>query len=118
MNSNSDAHASTAIVWFGNDLRVTDHPALSEAVARHTFVIPLYIWSEDSGDPWPLGGASKWWLNHSLTSLAKSLDSRGSKLIIRRGAPLFVLREIAQETGARHLYCHDRYEPHARSELE
>ncbi len=56
----------TTIVWFRQDLRLADNPALDAAVKRGEPVIPLYIWSpEDDGD-WPPGAASRWWLHHSL----------------------------------------------------
>ena len=33
----------TALVWFQRDLRLTDHPALSQALARHERVVPVFV---------------------------------------------------------------------------
>jgi deoxyribodipyrimidine photo-lyase len=89
---------SATIVWFRNDLRVHDHPALTAAAAKGEPVIPVYIL--DDSAPWPMGGASKWWLHHSLTKLSSALRKLGSPLILRRGAAASILEEIVQETGA------------------
>jgi deoxyribodipyrimidine photo-lyase len=33
----------TAVVWFRQDLRILDNPALSEACSKHDHIIALYI---------------------------------------------------------------------------
>ncbi len=68
----------TTIVWFRDDLRVTDHPALHHAVERGEPVVCLYVLDEESEGVRPLGGAAKWWLHHSLTSLAADLSNLGA----------------------------------------
>lgn len=68
--------AKVTIVWMRQDLRIEDHPAL-DAAAQRGSVIPLYIWSPQEEGHWPLGGASKWWLHHSLKSLENDLRSLG-----------------------------------------
>ena len=102
-----------AIAWFRNDLRLRDNPALRAANDRGEPVIPVFIWDPDSEGAWVPGGASKWWLHRSLASLAESLEKAGSRLILRKGEPLDVLRSLAKETGATHLFWNRRYEPAA-----
>ncbi len=87
------------ILWLRNDLRLHDNPALCEAAQRGQ-VIPLYIYDEDRQNPWPMGGASKWWLHHSLTALAKELQKHNVPLILRRGDAQRILLELAEESGA------------------
>jgi deoxyribodipyrimidine photo-lyase len=89
------------IVWFRNDLRVHDHQALSAAAGIGP-VVPVFIL--DDGAPWPLGGAAKWWLHHSLVHLAATLRALGSPLIFRRGPAAHVLRELIHETGAARIH--------------
>ncbi len=102
----------STIVWLRNDLRLRDNPALDEAIQRGEPVYPIYIWSPDEEGDWRLGGASKVWLHHSLTSLDESLNRKGSRLIIRAGDALTELRSIVQETGATAVYWNRRYEPY------
>ncbi len=96
----------TAVVWFRNDLRIQDHPALFEALANFDQVIPLYIYDEDPN--WPLGRASKWWLQCSLESLSNDLKELGLKLIIREGKSAQILNKF--ET----IYYNRHYEPWQR----
>jgi deoxyribodipyrimidine photo-lyase len=61
----------TSIVWFRQDLRMGDNPALAEA-AKHGPIMPVYILDETvAPEGRPLGGAARWWLHHSLTRLSR-----------------------------------------------
>jgi deoxyribodipyrimidine photo-lyase len=101
-------------VWFRQDLRLADNPAL-DAACRRGPIVPVFIWAptrEEEGD-WPPGGASRWWLHHALKSLDESLRRIGSSLIIRRGPSLEALWQLVRETGARAVVWNRRYEPAA-----
>lgn len=102
------------IVWFRQDLRITDNPALSLA-ADNGSIIPVFILDDDAPAEAVLGGASKWWLHQSLLSLSKSLSN---KLIIRRGNPLSILSDIAEEFSADSVVWNRLYEPWQRSRDE
>ncbi|MXZ13169.1 MAG: deoxyribodipyrimidine photo-lyase [Candidatus Dadabacteria bacterium] len=109
------------IHWFRKDLRLTDNPALSSAAESGHPVLPVYIFESGDSDPWAPGGASKWWLHHSLKALDQSLETLGNRLILRRGRPQEVLLELVTETGATAVYCNSLTEPHVikvDSELE
>ena len=101
------------IHWFRKDLRLTDNPALSSAAESGHPVLAVYILEDDDSDPWAPGGASRWWLHHSLEALDQSLKTFGNKLILRRGQPQEVLRKLVTETGAMAVYCTSLTEPHA-----
>jgi len=104
--------AAATIVWFRLDLRLSDNPALHAAAALGGAVIPLYIWSPDEERPWQPGGATKWWLHHSLEELAARLEKLGSPLVLRSGSSDQVLEDVARECGADAIYWNRRYEPH------
>jgi deoxyribodipyrimidine photo-lyase len=101
------------LLWFRLDLRLADHPALQAARERGGAVIPVFIWSPAEENPWKPGEASRWWLHHSLQALDSALHKAGSRLILRKGDSLSVLRALARETGADAVYWHRRYEPAA-----
>jgi len=101
------------IVWFRLDLRLQDNPALNAARARGGPVIPLYILDAAAEGRWAPGAASRWWLHHSLAALDGALRSRGSRLILARGAAGSVLRRFARATGARAVCWNERGEPAA-----
>src|SRR4051812_6392287 len=102
---------STALVWFRRDLRIADHPALTAAAARHDHVVPVFVYAPEEEEPWTPGAASRWWLHHSLATLASSLDALGAPLVIRHGASLAELRTLVRESGADAVYWTRLYEP-------
>jgi deoxyribodipyrimidine photo-lyase len=104
------------VVWFRQDLRLTDNVALSKAVASGNPVIALFVLDESTAGDWVLGGASKWWLHHSLESLAKDLSELGSKLILRRGRHASTVPDFVREVAAQGLYFSRQYEPWAASD--
>lgn len=102
---------SCALVWFRQDLRLADNPALLEACRRCTQVVPVFI-----DDPTPstlsqLGSASRVWLQHSLESLDKSLQAQASRLVLRQGQALAVLQALIKETGATQVFWNRCYDP-------
>ena len=99
-----------ALVWFRQDLRLADNPALAAAVASGLPVIPVFILGGGDGVR-PIGGASRWWLDKSLRQLAADLRRLGSRLILRRGDPAIQILSLAQETGARLVVWNRLYEP-------
>ena len=102
-----------AIVWFRQDLRLQDNPALHAALARGGAIIPLYILDDAGEGRWPAGGAARWWLHHSLAALEASLRERGSQLVLARGDAGEILKQLARATDAGALFWNRRYEPAA-----
>ncbi len=102
-----------AIVWFRQDLRLFDNPALSAAAASGAPLIALYVLDEPAMGEWRHGGASRWRLHHSLASLARDLASRGVELVLRRGAADLALEGLIEQTGATAIYWNRLYEPWA-----
>jgi deoxyribodipyrimidine photo-lyase len=89
------------IVWFRDDLRLSDHYALHAAAKTGAPVICLYVLDEVSGAPnaRSLGGAAGWWLAQSLRALQKSLHAVGGTLVLRKGSPARIIADLAHETG-------------------
>lgn len=91
------------LVWFRRDLRLADHAALCAAAAAGP-VAALYVLDDETpgqyGTGWAMGAAQRWWLHHSLASLAASIAARGGRLILRRGRAGPIVRAIAAALGA------------------
>ncbi|KQQ92857.1 deoxyribodipyrimidine photolyase [Leifsonia sp. Leaf325] len=104
-----------AIVWLRDDLRIADNPALNAAVERGGAVLVLFVLDEVSDGIRGLGGASRWWLHQSLTSLGASLAELGVPLVLRRGAAAEVVPAIVAETGASAVFWNRRYGGAARA---
>jgi deoxyribodipyrimidine photo-lyase len=110
MTLSSVTGSPPVIVWFRNDLRLEDNPALYHAAESP--LLPLFIWDEN--DPRPPGGASRWWLNKSLGRLQESLKQRGLNLVLKKGRPLEIIQELARQTHATGLYWNHCYDPYSR----
>lgn len=103
--------SGVAIVWFRQDLRLADNPALYQALQTYDRIIPLYIHAPHEAAPWEPGAASNWWLHHSLGSLQQSLKSFNVDLVIKSGNSLEVLQEIIQALDVDAVYWNRLYEP-------
>ncbi len=103
-----------AIVWFRQDLRLSDNAALYAAAESGCPIIALYVWDKEAAESWSLGQASRWWLRQSLQSLSQDLQSHGVQLLIRTGSNLEVLRGIISQTKASAVYWNRCYEPDAQ----
>ena len=99
------------LMWFRRDLRLGDHEALTAACRTGRPVIPVFIHDEIVED---LGAAPKFRLGLSVESLARDLKDKGSRLILRRGKALEVLRGLIEETGAGAVYWSRHYDPDHR----
>ena len=92
------------IVWIREDLRIFDNPALHYA-AQKGAVLPVYIYPEG------LGGASYWWLHHSLEKLIAKFDQQGVQLILQSGKPEKILQSLSKKIGADEVVWNRVYSP-------
>jgi deoxyribodipyrimidine photo-lyase len=104
----------TALVWFRNDLRLDDNPAFFSACAAADRIVPVFILDDAAAGDWKPGGASRWWLHHSLASLARDLRARGADLILRQGNAETIIPELAAEAGGTEIHAARSFEPWAR----
>ncbi len=96
------------IVWFRQDLRRSDNPALYAAYESGAPVLPVYILDDvNPPDHMKMGAASRVWLHHSLTSLNKSL---GGHLYLAAGDAAHIIPALAQEVGAQAVHWNRCYE--------
>lgn len=100
---------SKALLWFRQDLRLHDNPALKAACEHHAQIIPLYI--KELIPSVAMGGAQKWWLYHSLQSLKQSLLTVGLNLFLKQGDPLLLLIALIKEHKIEAVYWNRCYEP-------
>lgn len=98
------------LVWLRRDLRLSDHPMLSEAAASGRPIIPVFILDEVVQC---YGAAPLWRLGQAVEAFQKSLEGIGSQLILRRGPALQVLKSLVQETGAADVWWTRAYDPEA-----
>ncbi len=115
------------VIWFRNDLRLADQPAVAAAAAAGP-VVALFVLDDAAaatpaeGAPdgwqqgWAIGSAQRWWLHHSLAALDSALAARGGGLVLRRGSAADIVPEVARETGAEAVHALYHVEPWARGQ--
>jgi deoxyribodipyrimidine photo-lyase len=99
-----------SLIWFRDDLRLDDNPALA-AAARAGPVVALYVLEEGLPGQQVLGGAVRWWLHHALARLGEALAQRGVPLVLRRGDPRRIVPEVATGLQAGSVHWNRRYLP-------
>jgi deoxyribodipyrimidine photo-lyase len=103
------------IHWFRRDLRLTDNTALHHAAAAADQVIPVYILSEWKHHHQWTGSRRQHFLCGNLESLAKNLETIGSKLIIRQGAAEVELEKLIKATDAEAVYTNRDPDPFGKA---
>jgi deoxyribodipyrimidine photo-lyase len=104
----------STLLWFRQDLRVSDNPALLAAIKSGAPVVPVFIFAPGEEGIWAPGGASRWWLHRSLERLDEDLRRLGSRLILRAAADsLAELIMLARECQATQVLWNRRYEPNS-----
>ncbi|SEN62041.1 deoxyribodipyrimidine photo-lyase [Loktanella fryxellensis] len=103
---------SPLILWFRRDLRLGDHPALTEACAAGRPVIPVFIHDQVVAGQ---GAAPRFRLGLSVAALRDSLKGKSSGLTLRKGDALEVLRALVKETGATAVWWSRLYDPDAKA---
>ncbi len=100
------------ILWFRRDLRLADHPMLTEAIRSGRYVLPVFILDPETE---ALGAAAKWRLGLAVETFARALEGLGSRLILRRGPALAVLEGLIAETGAAGVHWSRLYDPASKA---
>ncbi len=100
--------SAPVIVWFRQDLRLADNPALHAAAELGRPVLPVFILDDDNAAEWKYGAASRWWLHQSLAKLDASLRNA---LLFTRGDARTILPELTNEIGAYGVFWNRCVEP-------
>ncbi len=96
------------IVWFRQDLRLTDNPALSAAAAMGAPILPVYVLDDANAGLAKAGAASRWWLHQSLVALNADMDGA---LLCFDGDAEAILPRLAANVGAEAVFWNRCYEP-------
>jgi deoxyribodipyrimidine photo-lyase len=105
----------TTVIWFRRDLRLSDHPALLDAVtgAAGGAIVPLFVVDDRL---WSASGANRLtFLAGCLRALDAAIDGR---LVVRVGDPTEVVPAVAREVGARQVFVTADFGPYGAARDE
>ncbi len=103
------ASTRPAIVWLRDDLRLADNPALAAALESGAPVLCVYIFDRQSAGLRAPGGASRWWLHHSLARLGTQIAALGGRLDLFTGRADEVMAQLAGACAAQAVFWNRRY---------
>lgn len=95
------------LVWFRQDLRLDDNPALYKAAQMGT-VLPIYILDDHNADKHRMGAASRVWLHHSLEALNTTLHQH---LHLYEGDAYDIFTQLISRYNIASVHWNRCYEP-------
>ncbi|QJW88332.1 DASH family cryptochrome [Spirosoma taeanense] len=99
------------LYWFRNDLRLHDNEGFARAVESADAVLPVFVfdsrWYTDLAELGfrKTGVYRTNFLIEAVTDLRRSLQAKGSNLIVRVGNPVTILAELAEDIDAEAIYA-------------
>ncbi|WP_051202049.1 DASH family cryptochrome [Ferrimonas senticii] len=99
-----------SLMWFRNDLRLADNPALIAASGAREALVCLYIveprwFVADNWHSRRIGDHQWRFLQQSLQDLDQRLGELGQQLLIRIGDPLTIIPQLMRNHWLNDLYC-------------
>ena len=97
-------------MWFREDLRLADNPALRAAVAGRSPLLCVFILDHAHGGPRARGAAALWWLHGALVSLAKDVAAKGGALHLYRGDSAQIIPALVSACDVKDVFWNRRYD--------
>ena len=100
--------------WFRRDLRLQDNVGLYHALSQDEKVLPVFIFDTDIIEELPKDDARISFIYSELENIDKELKKANSSLLIKKGKPLEIWKELFDEyASAKAVYTNRDYEPYA-----
>jgi len=103
------------LFWFRRDLRLEDNLGLYYAYSQEKNVLPLFIFDteileklEDVKD------ARLTFIHDQITRLHKELSEFGSTVLVKKGSPIDVFKQVTADYDVQAVYTNRDYEPYAK----
>ncbi len=101
------------LFWFRRDLRLQDNTALNAAMDTNSNVLPLFIFDEEILDELPDNDPRVNFIYNTLNSLNQRLNENQSSILIIKGKPEEVWKELIRTYNIANVYFNRDYEPYA-----
>ena len=103
----------TNIFWFRRDLRLDDNVGLNSALSSGNPVLGIFIFDEDIIENLPKDDARISFIYQKLQEINKRLNTVNSSLLVIKGNPINVFKNLIKEYEIENLYSNLDYEPYA-----
>lgn len=102
------------IFWFRRDLRLEDNKGLFEALNSGTIVLPVFIFDNDILKKLSHDDSRITFIYEQLTAINNKLKKFDSGVLVKKGNPLAVFKELVQTYQVEHVFTNHDYEPYAK----
>ncbi len=103
----------TVIMWFRNDLRINDNPALMAAINDADYVIPIFIINDSIFSGIHASPNRNQFLVESLTDLNDSLNKISGGLVVLEGKTIELLKDLCKKYDVHSIYYAKDFSPYA-----
>lgn len=100
------------IFWFRRDLRLHDNKGLYYALKSSGNVLPLFILDDNILDKLPRNDHRVEFFHRLLSEMDEVLRKAGSGLLVKKGKPLDIFRELLNEYDITGVFCNCDHEPY------
>ena len=104
---------AASIFWFRRDLRLDDNIGLNKALQNQSSVQCIFIFDENILNDLEEDDARVQFIYDHLNTIHSKLKEHGSSLLVIKGKPFEVWKELAQNNAIKDVYCNEDYEPYA-----
>lgn len=101
------------IFWFRRDLRLGDNTALNDALKRGLPVLPLFIFDTNITEELPADDPRISFIHNRLSEINNKLVNAGSSLLVLRGDPAEIWKNLAGSYDINAVFINKDYEPYA-----
>jgi deoxyribodipyrimidine photo-lyase len=101
------------IFWFRRDLRLDDNNALFHATSSGLPVLPVFIFDNNITDELPANDPRITFIYETLSSINNTLTEYGSSVLILKGDPESLWKELVGSYDINTVYFNKDYEPYA-----
>lgn len=103
------------IFWFRRDLRLKDNVGLHNALKNNDEVTPIFIFDENIISELPKDDKRINFIYSELENIKAQLVNIGSDLLVFKGTPKNIFRELIENNNIEKVYTNQDYEPYAIS---
>jgi deoxyribodipyrimidine photo-lyase len=101
-------------MWLRRDLRLENNTALNAALASGLRVLPIFIFDDHILNKLPHDDARINFIYQQLDIINQKLVTLDSVLLVRRGDPETIIKDLVSSLNVTQLYFNRDYEPYAR----
>lgn len=102
-----------SIFWFRRDLRLLDNTALHQALLTENNVLPIFIFDEEIINELPANDPRINFIYDNLYHIDQKLKTQNASLLVLKGNPIQVWKELLQNHFVKSVYVNKDYEPYA-----